>query len=113
MGDINAKLLQKIGELTLYTIEEQNLIEEKVKIIKQIQKKKNETMKICKTIITLMSCSISLIGISQTPAGNNQEIQFNNNGVFGASSYLKWDGTNLRFLNLGTYSAKLYFMSET
>jgi len=50
---------------------------------------------------------------AQAPAGNNQEIQFNNNGAFGSSPYLKWDGANLRFLDLGTTSAKLYFQSET
>lgn len=31
-----------------------------------------------------------------TPAGSNQQIQFNNNGAFGASSGLYYDGTSLR-----------------
>lgn len=29
------------------------------------------------------------------PAGNNTEIQYNDNGAFGASSNLTFDGTNL------------------
>ncbi len=57
-------------------------------------------------------CFSLKIVLSQSPAGNNQEIQFNNNGVFGASPYLTWDGTNLKFLDLGAYSARLYFKSE-
>ncbi len=28
-----------------------------------------------------------------TPAGNDEEIQFNNSGAFGADPHLKWDGT--------------------
>lgn len=35
-------------------------------------------------------------GTAVTAAGSNTEIQFNNSGVFGASSSLTWDGTYLR-----------------
>lgn len=48
---------------------------------------------------------------AQTPAGNNQDIQFNNNGSFGASPYLKWTGSFLSLLDLGSTSAKLHFNS--
>ncbi|AUP79681.1 tail fiber protein [Flavivirga eckloniae] len=39
LGEMNAKLLQKIEELTLYTIKQQKLIEEQAEIIKNIQQK--------------------------------------------------------------------------
>jgi len=32
-----------------------------------------------------------------TPGGVNQNVQFNNNGVFGGSNKLNWDGNQLRF----------------
>jgi hypothetical protein len=41
-------------------------------------------------------------GTGGTPAGSNQEIQFNNSGSFGADSNFRWDGTNL---NIGTAQA--------
>lgn len=37
-----------------------------------------------------------------TPAGSNQEIQFNDSGSFGADSNFRWDGTNLK---IGTSQA--------
>lgn len=37
-----------------------------------------------------------------TPAGNNEEIQFNNSGSFGADSNFRWDGTDLK---IGTAQA--------
>ncbi len=42
LGDMNAKLLQKIEELMLYTIEQQKLIEAQAETIKEIQKKLKE-----------------------------------------------------------------------
>ncbi len=50
--------------------------------------------------------------LAQAPAGNNAEIQFNNNGSFGASEYLKWTGNQLALLSTGASSAKIYFRSE-
>ena len=38
------------------------------------------------------------------PAGNNTEIQFNNNGVFGGSANLRWDGAS-GTLNVGKISS--------
>ena len=35
------------------------------------------------------------LGVTTDPAGSDTEIQFNNSGVFGASSNLTWDGTNV------------------
>ncbi|WP_420318806.1 hypothetical protein [Ekhidna sp.] len=68
-------------------------------------------------ILTTLSAVIALLGTfsasAQSPAGNNQEIQFNNSGVFGASPYLKWDGANLYFSKIGTTSSKLYLKSES
>lgn len=43
-----------------------------------------------------------LIATLITPAGADEEIQFNNNGVFGASADLTWDGTQLYANNIGT-----------
>ena len=43
-------------------------------------------------------------------AGANGEIQFNNNGVFGASANLTWDGTELYANNVGT---KLLAVSDS
>lgn len=38
-----------------------------------------------------------------TPAGSNTQIQYNNSGAFGASSYLTWDNTNRRlFIDKGS-----------
>src|SRR5437660_81495 len=39
--------------------------------------------------------STSSLGIVAHPAGSNGEIQFNNNGVFGSVSNLKWTGSGL------------------
>ena len=36
------------------------------------------------------------LGVTTDPAGSDTEIQFNNSGVFGASSNLTWDGTNVQ-----------------
>jgi hypothetical protein len=36
----------------------------------------------------------------ETPAGNDTEIQFNNSGIFGASSNLRFDGTSLYALSI-------------
>ncbi len=47
------------------------------------------------------------------PAGDNLQLQFNENNSFGASPYLRWDGTNLRLEDMGSTSAKLYFRSES
>jgi hypothetical protein len=38
-----------------------------------------------------------------TPGGNNKDVQFNNNGVFGGSDFFAWDNTN-HFLGIGTSS---------
>ncbi|MCL6294849.1 tail fiber protein [Jejuia spongiicola] len=63
--------------------------------------------------LTLIFGFLMSLGIqAQNPAGNNQEVQFNSNGSFGASPYLKWNGANLQFLDLGVHSAKLFFKSE-
>src|SRR5262249_34922295 len=35
----------------------------------------------------------SSLGLTTPPAGNNQEIQFNSNGIFGSDAKLKWDPT--------------------
>ncbi len=35
------------------------------------------------------------VKVSENVAGSNTQIQFNNNGVFGAAAGLTWDGTNL------------------
>ena len=48
----------------------------------------------------------------QTPAGNNTAIQFNNNGSFGGSPYLQWNGYDLKLQKTGTKSARIYFNSE-
>jgi hypothetical protein len=39
--------------------------------------------------------SIQVAGSSTTAAGQNAEVQYNNNGVFGASANLTFDGTSL------------------
>jgi hypothetical protein len=39
--------------------------------------------------------------ITGTPAGSNTQIQFNNNGVFGANSNLTWDNTNNQLVTKG------------
>ena len=55
---------------------------------------------------------LNMVAIAQ-PAGNNLEIQFNDNNSFGASPYLRWEGTNLRLEDTGTSSARLHFKSES
>ena len=45
-------------------------------------------------IVTNLQQNGSAIGGGGTPAGANTQIQFNDNGSFGASSLLTWDGTN-------------------
>lgn len=57
----------------------------------------------------LISAGMSM---GQAPAGNDREIQFNENGSFGASPYLRWDGTNLALLSIGSTSARIFFRSE-
>jgi hypothetical protein len=39
--------------------------------------------------------NVPIVGLGGTPAGANEEIQFNNNGVFGADANLTWDGVEL------------------
>jgi hypothetical protein len=46
--------------------------------------------------------------ISLSPAGSNQQIQYNNSGSFGASNNLTFDGTNLSF-NSGYGSAAISY----
>lgn len=50
--------------------------------------------------------------ISASPAGLNTQIQFNNNGAFGASSNLTWDGTQLALIK-GKIGASTSFFSGT
>lgn len=52
---------------------------------------------------TLSWATISAGGVS----GNNTEVQFNNNGSFGASANLTWDGTTLSASNLSVQSVAL------
>jgi uncharacterized protein (TIGR02145 family) len=47
------------------------------------------------------------LGIVTNPAGSNGQIQFNNNGVFGASSTLTWDNT------LGNLTANYFTATST
>ena len=46
--------------------------------------------------------NVPIVGAGSTPAGANEEIQFNNNGVFGASANLTWDGVELYANTVGT-----------
>ena len=64
-------------------------------------------------LIALFFFLAAIVLNAQSPAGANQEIQFNNNGSFGATSNLRWYGTNLFFGDLGTRSAGLHFSSES
>lgn len=41
-------------------------------------------------------CAADNVGTPTTPAGANQQVQFNNNGSFGGDSDLIWDATNNR-----------------
>ena len=45
---------------------------------------------------TAKTVTIDAAGGSATPAGSNQQIQFNNSGSFGASSSLYYDGVSLK-----------------
>jgi len=40
--------------------------------------------------------TVNLNSLSGTPAGNDTELQFNNNGSFGGTDDLKWDGSKLK-----------------
>lgn len=60
--------------------------------------------------IVLLSSTAAL---AQTPAGNNQEIQFNNADSFGASSYLRWTGSTLYLDDMGATSPFIYMRSES
>lgn len=42
--------------------------------------------------------------ITTAPAGNNQEVQFNNSGIFGASDKMKWLGSALSIITGSGYS---------
>ncbi len=66
-------------------------------------------IRVIKTWILILCNSLIF---AQAPAGSNQQIQFNENGSFGASSMLRWDGTNVRLGDLGGNSAKIRFESE-
>ncbi|MEO1255631.1 MAG: hypothetical protein AAFY41_12240 [Bacteroidota bacterium] len=66
-----------------------------------------------KVSILLVLIFHSLVSKSQTPAGDNFQIQFNDNGSFGASPYLRWDGSLLRLEDMGDNSARIYLRSET
>ena len=70
---------------------------------------KKMMIRVIKTWILILCNSLIF---AQAPAGSNQQIQFNENGSFGASSMLRWDGTNVRLGDLGGNSAKIRFESE-
>jgi len=58
--------------------------------------------------ITLRILTTASLGAGDlsTPAGSNQQIQFNNNGSFGASSNFKFDSTNNVFSLTGSFGMK-------
>ena len=58
------------------------------------------------TLRILTTASFSTGGLPTPPAGSNQQIQFNNNGSFGASSNFKFDSTNNVFSLTGSFGMK-------
>lgn len=53
---------------------------------------------------------VAMSGGGGTPAGSTGEVQFNNGGVFGASSNFKWDGTSVNVINT---ASRYCYMSGT
>ena len=70
-------------------------------------------MKLKSHIFYIVLLLVSIESIAQVPAGSDTQIQFNNNGGFGASPNLRWDGTLFRLEDIGNTSAKIYFRSES
>ena len=58
------------------------------------------------TVRMLTTASIGTGGSPTSPAGSNQQIQFNNNGSFGASPNLRFDSSNNAFSLTGSFGMK-------
>jgi len=58
------------------------------------------------TLRILTTASLGTGGTSTPPAGSNQQIQFNNNGSFGASPNLRFDSSNNAFSLTGSFGMK-------
>ncbi len=58
------------------------------------------------TLRLLTTASLGTGGTPTSPAGSNQQIQFNNNGSFGASPNLRFDSSNNAFSLTGSFGMK-------